>query len=100
MPLLWICCPYRLLGRASNGASREDEDMTAGINTMKLLDPQRCWTEWIRLGSLNRVRELFHDEGLRHPRTKVVPTISAIEKAAYRWALTNLDEARQDLEFA
>ena len=74
--------------------------MTAGIKTLSILDPRRCWKEWMRLGSLTRVRDLFHGEGLRHPRTMKAPTISAIEKAAYRWALTNLDEAKEDLGFA
>ena len=71
--------------------------MTAGIRTISVLDPERCWREWVRLGSLNKVRNLFDDEGLRNPRTMRVPTISAIEKAAFRWALGNLEEARRDL---
>jgi len=74
--------------------------MTAGMSTLNILDPERCWKEWIRLGSLTKVQNLFDLEGLRNPRTLRVPTLSAIEKAAYRWALENQEEARRDLEFA
>lgn len=74
--------------------------MTAGIRSSSILDPGRCWKEWMRLGSLNKVRHLFATEGLRNQRTMKPPTISAIEKAAYRWALKNLDEAKKDLAFA
>ena len=79
---------------------RKDEYMTVGINTISVLDPQRCWKEWARLGSLNKVKRLFEEEGLRNPITMRVPTISAIEKAAYRWALTNQEEAKKDLSDA
>lgn len=74
--------------------------MTAGLLTISILDPERCWKEWIRLGSLSKVRDLFYDEGLRNPRTTRVPTLSAIEKAAYRWALENQEEAKIDLKHA
>lgn len=74
--------------------------MTVGMDTLSVLDPKRCWKEWIRLGSLNKVKRLFEDEGLRNPRTLRVPTVSAIEKAAYRWALENMDEAKQDMTYA
>lgn len=80
---------------------RKDKDkMTVGMSIISILDPKRCWKEWIRLGSLNRVRGLFHDEGLRNPRTLRVPTISAIEKAAFRWALENQEEAKKDATYA
>ena len=74
--------------------------MTTGLGVISILDPERCWREWIRLGSLHKVQNKFEDEGLRNPRTLRVPTISAIEKAAYRWALENLEEAKKDLEYA
>lgn len=74
--------------------------MVAGMSTISILDPERCWREWIALGSLTKVMNLFEQEGLRNPQTQRVPTISAIEKAAYRWMLENLDEARRGLEFA
>lgn len=74
--------------------------MTVGMSLIAILDPKRCWKEWIRLGSLNKVRNLFQDEGLRNPRTLRVPTISAIEKAAFRWALENLEEAKTDTTYA
>lgn len=74
--------------------------MTVGMNVNSILDPRRCWKEWIRLGSLNKVRNLFEGEGLRNPATMRVPTISAIEKAAYRWAMDNQEEAKQDLSYA
>lgn len=80
---------------------RKDKDkMTVGMSIISILDPKRCWKEWIRLGSLNQVMRLFEDEGLRNPRTLRVPTISAIEKAAFRWALKNMDEAKVDLTYA
>lgn len=79
---------------------KDEEKMTVGISIFSILDPQRCWKEWIRLGSLNRVRNLFEDEGLRNPRTLRVPTISAIEKAAYRWALENQVESKEDMRYA
>jgi len=79
---------------------RKDEDMTVGMSAISILDPYRCWKEWIRLGSLNRVRDLFDNEGLKNRRTMKVPTISAIEKAAFRWALVNQDESKKDLTYA
>lgn len=74
--------------------------MTVGMSAISILDPKRCWKEWIRLGSLNKVRNLLEKEGLRNPRTLRVPTISAIEKAAFRWALENLEEAKSDTTYA
>lgn len=80
---------------------RKDKDkMTVGMSIISILDPKRCWKEWIRLGSLNKVRGMLEDEGLRNPRTMRVPTISAIEKAAFRWALENLAEAKEDTTYA
>lgn len=79
---------------------RKDKDMTVGVSVIAILDPKRCWKEWIRLGSLNKVRNLLNDEGLRNPKTLRVPTISAIEKAAFRWALENLEEAKRDTTYA
>lgn len=74
--------------------------MTVGMNAISTLNPKRCWKEWIRLGSLSKVRDLFDREGLKNPATMRVPTISAIEKAAYRWAMENQAEAKQDLAYA
>lgn len=74
--------------------------MTLGMTTQSILDPRRCWKLWIEEGSLSKVRGIFADEGLINPNTLRPPTLSAIEKAAYRWALDNLDDARDDLEYA
>ena len=71
--------------------------MTPGIPLRIVLDTERCWKEWVRLESLKKVQRLFESEGLRNPRTQRVPTISAIEKAAYRWALENLETSKEDL---
>lgn len=79
---------------------KDEENMTVGMSAIAILDPKRCWKEWIRLGSLNKVRNLLNDEGLRNPKTMRVPTISAIEKAAFRWALENLEEAKEDTTYA
>lgn len=70
------------------------------MSVLAILDPERCWKEWIRTGSLNEVRKVFEREGIKNPRTLEPPTLSAIEKAAYRWVLNNQEEGRQDLEFA
>jgi len=77
-------------------ALREDGVMTAGVKKVKLLDTKRCWKDWMRLGSLNKVRSLLEI----NPQTMKLPTPSGIEKAAFRWALTNQTEARKDLAFA
>lgn len=74
--------------------------MTPGLRTRGILDPERCWKLWIELGSLNKVKDQFAIEGLINPITMKPPTISAIEKAAYRWALENQEEARQDLSYS
>jgi hypothetical protein len=74
--------------------------MTAGMSTISILDPERCWREWMSLGSLPKVRNLLDKEGLKNRYTQRVPTISAIEKAAFRWMLENLEESRKGLEYA
>ena len=74
--------------------------MTPGIKIRTLLDPERCWKEWVRLESLKKVQDLFESEGLKNPKTMRVPTVSAIEKSAYRWALENQDQSKEDLRRA
>ena len=74
--------------------------MTPGIPLRTVLDPERCWKEWVRLESLKKVQDLFESEGLRNPRTLRPPTISAIQKAAYRWALENQDQSKEDMRHA
>lgn len=74
--------------------------MTAGVKKVKLLDTKRCWKDWMRLGSLNKVQESLEKEGLINQETMRPPTPAGIEKAAFRWALENQNEARKDLEYA
>ena len=74
--------------------------MTAGIPVRTYLNPERCWKEWVRLESLQKVRNLFESEGLINQRTQRPPTISAIQKSAYGWALENLEYSKEDLRHA
>lgn len=74
--------------------------MTTGLGVASILDPRQCWKDWIRLGSLAKIRDELQDKGVINQRTMKPPTISAIQKAAYRWALENQDEARKDLRYA
>lgn len=54
----------------------------------------------MELGSLRKVAEEFLREGITNPKTGERPTGSAIEKSAFSWAIRNVGEARQDLEYA
>lgn len=72
--------------------------MTIGIAAPNLLDERECWSKWIELGSLERVRREYQRTGVLNKRTGDPPTISAIQKAAYRWVLKNLEEAREQIK--
>lgn len=75
--------------------------MTTGLMNRGMLNPKQCWKDWsIHLGTLQAVRDKLKEEGNVNPKTGEPPTISAIEKAAYRWAIYNQEEARRDLEYA
>jgi hypothetical protein len=72
--------------------------MPAGIGNKGLLDPKQCWKDWnLELGTLNAVREKLRKQGVINPSTGEPPTASAIEKAAFSWAIHNQEEARRDL---
>ena len=75
--------------------------MAAGLHGRGFLDPKECWKRWhVHHGSLNKVQESFLREGKINRNTGNPPTISAIEKSAFSWALHNQEEARKDLEYA
>lgn len=74
--------------------------MAPGLKDRGFLDPEDCWKKWITLGSLGLVRKAYAKEEKINSKTGNPPTKSAIEKAAYMWALDHLKEARKDLEFA
>ena len=69
--------------------------MTVFFTQGKLLDPQKCWEDWIELGSLVKVQRKYTQEGLVNPNTGVSPNPSAIQKAAYAYAVENIDVARE-----
>jgi hypothetical protein len=76
--------------------------MPLGVKIQSLLDPKRCWKEWIVTeGTLPKVQRKFLAEGIINERTGNAPTISAIEKSAFSWAIKseNHAEARKDLEY-
>lgn len=72
--------------------------MTIGLSAQKWLDEKECWDKWIELGSLESVRRYYQKNGVLNNRTGDPPTQSAIQKAAYRWMLGNIHEARKQVE--
>lgn len=65
----------------------------------QILEPQKCWEDWIRLGSLTKVRNEYEEAGLVSRRTGSAPNESAIQKSAYVYALGNLNVAKERFEF-
>lgn len=64
-----------------------------------LLIPEKCWSDWIELGSLQKVREKYAFEGMLNPITGLPPTVSAIQKSAYTYALENVPQAKEAYEY-
>ena len=65
---------------------------------IQILDPESCWNDWIALGSLAKVRRKYEHDGIVSPRTRSAPNESAIQKAAFKYALQNPDVAKQRFE--
>ena len=74
--------------------------MVAGLRQESLVDEKRCWEEWARLGSLGEVSLLFEREGIKNQVKGTPPTKSTIQKAGYRYALKNQEDARRTLAAA
>ena len=74
--------------------------MTIFSNTaFQILDPEQCWNDWIELGSLRKVRRKYEHEGLISTRTGEPPNESAIQKSAYNYGITHIDEMKERFEY-
>lgn len=73
--------------------------MTIFFTQGKLLDPRKCWEDWIRLGSLAKVCREYTQEGTVNPNTGVSPNASAVQKSAYSYAVENIDVAKERFFF-
>ena len=72
--------------------------MTIFLSPQSLLTPEKSWNDWVRLGSLTKVRREYLANEIVNPRTGNPPTESAIQKSAYKWCTENqknLDAARE-----
>jgi hypothetical protein len=86
----------------SNIITIKENIMTVFFNQDKVLDPERCWSDWIELGSLGKVRKHYNKIGIVSTRTGECPNESAIQKAAYTWAVSSpetLQVAKERFEF-
>ena len=74
--------------------------MTRLFRARNLLDEKFCWKEWQKpKGSLLKVITDLNSQGKLNPDTGRPFTPSGIQKAAFRWALDNIEEARRDVEY-
>lgn len=69
-------------------------NMSVFSDANHLLNPERCWNDWLEHGSLMNVRRKYAFEGYLNPTTGKPPTISAIQKSAYTWIIQNPDRIR------
>lgn len=68
-------------------------------NSFQVLDPEQCWNDWISLGSLRKVRRKYQHEGLISSRTGETPNESAIQKAAYNYAINHIEEMKERFDY-
>jgi hypothetical protein len=61
--------------------------------TKRILDEKECFDLWVELGTLEKVRQVMYDRGLRHPLTGKSVTPFGIRTAAFRYMLDNLEVA-------
>lgn len=68
-------------------------------SSLQILDPKQCWDDWIALGSLRKVRRKYQHEGLISSRTGAAPNESAIQKAAYNYAINHIEEMKERFDY-